>query len=166
MQKLRLRGLPPSRQACPILGVVYMRKLRLRGLLPSRQACPMLGLLNKLFVWFIVIDWLIVEKWGSVLPVCHRLPQLLLSECYSQIEETNLERSASVPSKRLRSSRRSLSEDLLNLVTSSIQNLVVTFRWCCVRVKASEIAFVGFDHLPMAGSNSLPLCVGMSPTTP
>jgi hypothetical protein len=31
-------------------------------------------------------------------------------------------------------------------VTSSIQSLVVTFRWCCVRVKASEIASVGFDH--------------------
>ena len=42
----------------------------------------------------------------------------------------------------------------------------MTFRWCCVRVKASEIAFVGFGHLPVAGSNSLPFCVGMSPTTP
>jgi hypothetical protein len=33
----------------------------------------------------------------------------------------------------------------------------VTFRWCCVRVTAPEIAFVGFDHLPVAWSNSLPL---------
>jgi hypothetical protein len=91
------------------------------------------------------------------LTACHRFPQLLLWECYSQIEKINWERSASVLSKRLRLSRRSLSEELLNLVTSSIQNLVVTFRWCCVRVKASEIAFFEFDHLPVAWSNSLPL---------
>jgi hypothetical protein len=42
----------------------------------------------------------------------------------------------------------------------------VTFRWCCVRVKASEIAFVGFDHLPVAREQFTPTSVlGLSPNT-
>ena len=36
----------------------------------------------------------------------------------------------------------------------------MTFRWCCVRVKASEIAFVGFDHSPCGQEQLTPTALG------
>jgi hypothetical protein len=44
-----------------------------------------------------------------------------------------------------------------------LPRLVVTFRWCCVRVKAPEIALVGFDHSANGREQLTPSVLGCLP---